>query len=428
MSSRTPLFVAVVLALTLLIPAVPVNAQKTAANLWIDANGGTCSRQSSPGAYVDAQACASMQAAQTAAQAGDTVIIKNGTYGRQSLSSGQKTSAVSYFAETSGQVLLTGTLSVGIDHVHITGIISAGGHNTRNSLDIEDPTSTQWTDVLVDGFHGSSLFVSASGVTIQNSEFGDADACTQGSTEDATRLWSGPFGNPTSFKFLHNVVHDWTESTPQCNGMHVDGFQLYAGASNVVFDGNTFYNNATSNIMTEGVSGAWLIQNNYFGRPVESGNNLVIGRGACSGVIIQNNIIDWFTANNEVSCSSGSPTIRSNIFPIAVTSCNVVGGTFDHNIFVPSGGITCGSSAKRCTPAWLNGAPSSSNNYDVRLSSSDTCAKDAGDPAGYPATDFYGTTRAQGAAPDAGPFEVLAGAAASGSAPTAPTGLAAVVQ
>jgi len=404
--------------------ALNLSAQNTKANLWVSTSGGSCTRSATAAAYIDGQACSSMQAAQNAAQAGDTVIIKNGTYPGQSLSSGQKSSAVSYLAETSGQVLLTGDLSIGIDHLHVTGVISAGGHNTRHKLDISDSTTTQWTDVLVDGFRGSSLWVSASGVTVQNSEFGDADACTQGGTEDATRLWSGSFGNPTNFKFLHNVVHDWTESTPQCNGMHVDGFQVYAGASNVLFDGNTFYNNATSNLMTEGISGSWVIQNNYFGRPIEDGNNLVVGRGDCSGVVIQNNVIQWFTANNEVSCSNGLPTIRSNVFVSAVTACNVTGGTFDHNIFAGSGGITCGSSAKSCSPAWQNGAPSSSNGYDIRLSSSDTCAKDSGNSVSFPSKDFYGTTRAQGAAPDAGPYEVPA---ASGSAPAAPTSLQAFV-
>jgi hypothetical protein len=39
-----------------------------AANLWIDTTGGSCTRQSSAGSWVDAQGCGSMQAAMTAAQ------------------------------------------------------------------------------------------------------------------------------------------------------------------------------------------------------------------------------------------------------------------------------------------------------------------------------------------------------------------------
>ena len=33
------------------------------ANLWVDTDGGTCTRQATPGPYVDAAACSSMQTA-----------------------------------------------------------------------------------------------------------------------------------------------------------------------------------------------------------------------------------------------------------------------------------------------------------------------------------------------------------------------------
>ena len=40
------------------------------ANLWVDTNGGSCTRLASPGAYVDAQACVSADAAYGAASNG----------------------------------------------------------------------------------------------------------------------------------------------------------------------------------------------------------------------------------------------------------------------------------------------------------------------------------------------------------------------
>ena len=60
------------------------------ANLWVDTNGGSCARQASAGAYVDASACASFGAAYSAAQCGDTVGVRSGTYGTQNVSSGSK--------------------------------------------------------------------------------------------------------------------------------------------------------------------------------------------------------------------------------------------------------------------------------------------------------------------------------------------------
>jgi hypothetical protein len=55
-------------------------AAGTGANLWVDTNGGTCTRQATAGAYVDAQACGSLNAAYAAASPGDLVLVKPGTY------------------------------------------------------------------------------------------------------------------------------------------------------------------------------------------------------------------------------------------------------------------------------------------------------------------------------------------------------------
>ena len=56
------------------------SAATTTANLWVDLNGGSCTRQATAGAYVDAQACSSFNAAYSAAQPGDLVIAKCGDY------------------------------------------------------------------------------------------------------------------------------------------------------------------------------------------------------------------------------------------------------------------------------------------------------------------------------------------------------------
>ena len=50
------------------------------ANLWVDANGGSCARQATPGAYADAQAC-SWNGAYQAAQTGDMILVRGGSYG-----------------------------------------------------------------------------------------------------------------------------------------------------------------------------------------------------------------------------------------------------------------------------------------------------------------------------------------------------------
>ena len=53
------------------------------ANLWIDPNGGSCTRSSTPVAYNPATSCATMDGAYHGAQDGDLVLVKNGSYGQQ---------------------------------------------------------------------------------------------------------------------------------------------------------------------------------------------------------------------------------------------------------------------------------------------------------------------------------------------------------
>lgn len=52
------------------------------ANLWVDTNGGTCTRSASLVAYVDASACSSLNVAYSASgvACGDTILVKGGTY------------------------------------------------------------------------------------------------------------------------------------------------------------------------------------------------------------------------------------------------------------------------------------------------------------------------------------------------------------
>src|SRR5262245_25407178 len=60
------------------------------ANLWVDANGGSCKRQAQAAPYADGQACATLQAAADAAASGDVVNIRQGTYGPQTLSGSKR--------------------------------------------------------------------------------------------------------------------------------------------------------------------------------------------------------------------------------------------------------------------------------------------------------------------------------------------------
>jgi hypothetical protein len=79
------------------------------ANLWVDTNGGTCARQSTAGAYSDAAACGSFDAAWDAAASGDTIRVKNGSYTTAVQGvSGDKTSTTKIIGESKAGVIIGG--------------------------------------------------------------------------------------------------------------------------------------------------------------------------------------------------------------------------------------------------------------------------------------------------------------------------------
>jgi hypothetical protein len=421
-----------------------LTASAQTANLWIGPSGGTCTRSATPAAYNSGTACGSMQAAQTAAQGGDTVIIKNGTYGSQSITSGTKASVVTYQAETYRQVFVGGLTISEVDNIHIVGVTtSLGANNASGTVSVTHRASdTPWTDVTIDGFQGKNAWIPADHVTLIHTEFGNWDVCqgagngTQtgnAAIEDAVRFWgwgTSHVTSPDSDRLLNSYIHDiGGGSDGACgfgsNGPHVDLLQSYPGGTNIVVDGNTFSNpSGGSNIqLGGGTIGSFLVQNNYFNSTHQ--NTLSMGQGACSGIIIQNNVING-QMDNGGGCT-GSPTHRNNIFTASVNSCtNGVAFNGSNNIFPGAGGTTCGANSKRCTPSWLNGTPSTSNRFDIRLSASDTCAKDSGDASDFAPTDLFGTLRPQGLAPDAGAFEILE--SAGGGVVNPPTNLVSVVQ
>lgn len=87
-------------AIILFVLCLPALAQAQTANLWIDTNGGTCTRQGTAATYSDAAACSTIQAALAAASNGDTVIMKTGNYGSQTITATKASPGVTVRCET----------------------------------------------------------------------------------------------------------------------------------------------------------------------------------------------------------------------------------------------------------------------------------------------------------------------------------------
>jgi len=416
-------------------PGPYAGSAPTTANLWISTSGGSCTRQATAGIYNSAQACGSMAAAFSAASSGDIIVMKNGTYAAQTVSGSAKT--VTFHAETYDAVLVAG-LSVSAGGVTTHGIIASGTGYSRGDLDISNPTSSATNPIVIDGFRARMVNIgTATYVTLSHGEFGNYDTSLCPGECDGTTLNGSPTDHIT---FLRNIFHDIYDHT----GGSVDiarhndmlSYLYTTGGSNQVFDGNIFYNgpDGGSNIMSSGPLSNWTVQNNYFGgisaaTSQSYGNNVTYGQGTCTGYFYFRNNVVASGAGYLVNTGGCAPTIDfsgNTVLATGYHACLATGtATGGHNVFVDSAANnSCGSSNKTCTPSWLNGTPSASNGYDIRLASTDSCAKDAGNPSSYSPTDMYGTTRPQGAAPDAGAYEIPSGVATVSS----PTNLAAAVQ
>lgn len=404
----------------------PLTNVSGTANLWIDSDGGTCTRQSSPGAYSNAGACSSCQAAFNAGSGGDVVILKNGTYSADcDISGSPKASVISFFAETR-ELAIVRDLIIQVDKVHVSGVISSGTGNSRRFLETH-ATLDNWTDVTIDGYRGSHAFLEMSNVTVMNSEFGAAQGCeiikaqNDQQYEDTVRLWSPDGLSAVHGIFRNNIVHDYdapaecagTTSCPACSGAHTDCIQIFNTSSGpLTIDGNRFYNCPTSGIMISSFDPVsnLIIQNNVMASLLYNGAINLISLNAsnntCS-ITVRNNYLNMPGMSDSSSCTSGGFSVSGNVFAQATSSFT---GTYTGGFNVFSSGTTVGTNTKTCTPSWLNGTPADANSWDIRTASGDTCLRDTGNASSYAPLDIFGTSRPQGAVTDAGPYEYTSGA------------------
>ncbi|MDX6477373.1 MAG: hypothetical protein QOH95_2884, partial [Gaiellaceae bacterium] len=362
------------------------------------------------------------------------------------------TSAVTFrpAAAAAGAVLISSDLDVEASHVHVLGVKSigtgdpAGGpDNSRVSLDICDNTcASPLTDVYVENFSGKSAFVRSSGVTIKGGEFGNYDPCaddpTQSPTaashqnpEDIFRIWgTGEVKNAQGVVVVpaitpNNVVidgvkvhddddHHTTQACPGATngslGEHVDCMQTMGG-TNITIQNVVMWNCATSNIQAKPFSGGtmsdWTLQNNFFGTVLHPGNSLVLGQGACTNLIFRYNTIGGPQPNGS-SCTGGTTvTSYGNLF-LQDFSASPLGVTQTYSVFTTGTTATVSATNRKCLVSVVAPNRTGLAGPDYHLTAGDTCARAAGNPLDFPATDIDGQARpsAGGTAPDAGADEI----------------------
>jgi hypothetical protein len=240
--------------------------------VWVDSNGGSCARSSTPGAYQDAAACASFAAAYTAASSGDVVGIARGTYPAQKFAGGYQ----------STQARGTKTLTFRGEAGAVVRQINSGSPNlTYDGIDL-DAGGGQTSGAVFQNGGGDN-------VTFRNGRIGNV-------TDEKGALVDG-----TNLVFDNVAFHDVVIRT---DGVHSEC--MFAEVpERMIVRNSTFTNCAVMDIFfvwpdwwspAPPAYGNVTLENNNFGDPVGSCCGIYIGGTGPNGDRTARN---WTIRNNN---------------------------------------------------------------------------------------------------------------------------------
>ena len=386
------------------------------ANLWVDTSGGTCARSATPVAYSDASACSSFDAAWDAASAGDTIRVKAGTYGPQTIS-GARSSETRILAEsgtkigklaaTTANFLTVENLIVDVGSVHGSGNAGQFGASNVTLRDV----SFHGTYVSIEV--GGDNFTWQRGSLGQDGTTGGVRTCAAG---DNQPVWLD--GDNATFDGVRWNPQRASLNDPTCgsdNSFHMESLRVQ-GARNTtvrnswflagsdVGSGHIFITTTSpqaeqptgfrlENTVLEPVNGSYVLQQHA---NVQS----------CATYVLAYN-----TFHQDLLWSCGTTTGMQwigNLGPKSDLDCD---GTYVKNVWQNDTNSACGSDKWVAGPRW--GTGNLGINADRQHLNAGSPAIDAGEaPAASDyctgalgSADRDGQTRPAGSACDAGADE-----------------------
>lgn len=443
---------AVIFAAAWLVTAVLV-AQTPTANLWIDTNGGTCTRQGTASSYVDGAACSSIQAALVAASNGDTVRVKAATsYGGQDVTATKGSPGVTVRCETSSVGACTfayfdltgaswielkdltfdrgdschncGSYLSGTDHITLSDIVLLGAFqanwwegnsnlvwNGGSMWSASRPSGKYYCDYL--GLGAPNYSRDGIPLTITNTDGGVA---TSNMAIDGVTFW--PMLVNTANCGADNYHGETIRVDGYVTNLLLDRLDFKDGREENT--GTLFLTNHRATTFGTPVMSGIVVRNSYFGTAPYSfqtgGGAPTTPTGSCAITFEYNT----FRGGNAMSCSGGlsGHVFRGNAGTGWVPWLPCTSGNHVKNVWQWSSTFTCGSDTVVVGEEYGTEALGiGSSGYTVEAGSplidagESTCASSTG------GVDILGNARPSGSACDAGAQEYGSGSAP----PPAPT-------
>lgn len=385
---------------------LPSVAWAQSANLWIDTNGGTCTRQSNAAGYSDAAACASIQSAVSACVPGDTIRMKAGTYGSQTITAVKTSPGCTVIAESTTNVGSLTTHGAWYEIQNVSGsgwnISAAGTKNiTCRNCNFAGNGGVWWT---ADGYSNVSWI----GGSLRN--------FTTSTNSQAFAIWAGETagGSATATGILiDGVTFDNIRNTGG-NANHFETIRVDGNVNGLTLRNSSFTNNVTSTSLIffttfRGTKPQNItLENNFFGGLGSAYYTLNMnfqGAGCSNWTIRYNTFQSSMIAGGN--CSYSNIVWVGNLGPRG----NCEGTAFRSNVWHGLSGAACGSTDKVVTSLSLGGLSLGGIVDGFHLTAGSAAIDAGGSGADCIATDHDGKSRTGRC--DAGAHEYGAAAALS---------------
>ena len=378
--------------------AEPEAAAPNGANVWIDADGGSCSRSAQPAPYRDGGACGSLSDAYEAASLGDTVRLRAGTYEGQAVAFEELKGGPDEVLErvvfapdrdAPGTVVFEGTVEILAPHVELRRL-SVPGDTIIARYRSDDPAEQAGNVHLVENDVGKIQLNSVSNFRVAGNDIGPRE------DSDGIDVYAYPVDDghhPAHGVIEDNDIHDHTLSPGSSE--HVDAIQLTAG-EDIVIRRNKLRGYHHQGILAKTDQGPIVdvtIENNWIDAPVEPGFSLLFERTGrdLTGMVVSHNTFLRPPSSRPEDAEMGDGIMYGNLWPeMSPYTCQQwTDNRWQLSYNVSETGEPCGERAHVLAGGdpFVNRAA-----FDLRLADGSD-ARRRGDPNRCPPDDIEGNDR-----------------------------------